>query len=101
MKKALLAIVASATVCAACSASTADFQTSAQKFIESKTVSDKAGTTFTKAACTKPPKVEAGATFTCTATDATGQNWSFVLTVKDKKNYEITSGQPDDSTATT
>jgi hypothetical protein len=94
MRKATLAVLASATIFAACSASTQDFQKSAEKFIQSKTVADKAGTTFTNAACTKPAKVEAGATFTCTAVDKDGKTWDFELTIKDKSNYEITSGQP-------
>jgi hypothetical protein len=101
MKRALLTVVAGMSLLAACSASTQDFQKSAEKFIEGKDVAAKAGTTFTGAACTKPAKVEAGATFTCTAKDSSGTVWNFDLTVKDKSNFEITSGQPEDTTATT
>jgi hypothetical protein len=95
MRRALFAMAAGAALLAACSADSADFQKSAEGFIEGDVVAKEAGTKFTDATCTKPPKVEAGATFTCTATDADGTKWNFDLVVKDSTNFEITSGQPE------
>ncbi len=94
MKKTLFAALAGAALLVSCSADTADFQKSAEKFIESDTVGKQVGTTFTNAQCTKPAKVEAGATFTCTAKSADEMFWTFDLVVKDKSNFEIVSGLP-------
>jgi hypothetical protein len=95
MKSALFAVAAGVALLGACSADEADFQKSAEAFIEGDTVAKEADTTFTDAACTKPDKVEPGATFTCTATDASGVTWNFDLVVKDESNFEITNGQPE------
>jgi hypothetical protein len=95
MRSALFAVAAGVALLSACSADEADFKKSAEAFIEGDVVADKAGTTFTDAECTKPDKVEAGATFTCTATDDSGVKWNFDLVVKDDSNFEITGGQPE------
>ena len=95
MRAVLFAAIAGTTLLGACSADEGDFQKSAEKFIESDTVAEKAGTTFKDATCTKPAKVSAGATFTCTAVDASGATWNFDLVVKDATNFEITGGQPE------
>ncbi|MBI4935331.1 MAG: DUF4333 domain-containing protein [Actinobacteria bacterium] len=95
MRSALFAVVAGVALLGACSADEADFQKSAETFIEGDTVAEEAGTKFTDATCTKPDKVEAGATFTCTATDESGTTWNFDLVVKDESNFEITNGQPE------
>jgi ABC-type glycerol-3-phosphate transport system substrate-binding protein len=94
MKKAMMAMLAGVALLAACSADETDFKDSAEKFIQSDTVEQQLGTTFTDAECTKPAKVEAGETFTCTAKDSTGATWTFDLVVKDKSNFEVVSGQP-------
>ena len=47
MKAALLALAAGAALLVACSADEADFQKSAEAFIESDTVAKEAGTSFT------------------------------------------------------
>jgi hypothetical protein len=95
MKAALFAVVTGATLLGACSADEGDFQKSAEAFIKGDVVAKEAKTKFTDASCTKPDKVQPGATFTCTATDESGAKWNFALVVKDASNFEITSGQPE------
>ena len=95
MRATLFALVAGVALLTACSADEGDFQKSAEAFIEGDVVAKEAGITFTDASCTKPDKVEAGATFTCTATDADGAKWNFDLVVKDESNFEITGGEPE------
>ncbi|MBI4884526.1 MAG: DUF4333 domain-containing protein [Actinobacteria bacterium] len=95
MKKLIVAAATAGLVLlAACSNDSTDFKENAEAFIESTEVETEAGTTFTDATCTKPAKVEAGETFTCTAVDASGATWDFDLEVKSENSYEIVTGQP-------
>lgn len=95
MKK--LIITAASTVIlllAACSNDGKDFKEDAERFIESTEIETQAGTTFTKASCTEPAKVEAGETFTCTAEGADGRIWDFDMVVESDNSYGMDDGQP-------
>ena len=79
---------------AACSHDAQDFKDSAEGFIESGKVETPLATTFTNAICNEPAKVEAGATFTCTAVDATGVTWDFAVVIESENSYDVTSDGP-------
>ncbi|HAP76285.1 MAG TPA: hypothetical protein DCR14_09405 [Acidimicrobiaceae bacterium] len=95
MKKLMIAATAGlALFAAACSNDESDFKDNAEKFIESTEVESQLGTTFTGTSCTEPAKIEAGQTFTCTATAADGVTWNFTAQVTGDSSYLITDAQP-------
>jgi hypothetical protein len=77
----------------ACSADADDFRASAERFIESDSMTDQAGTTFTNAVCEQPDSTEVGTGFGCTALDAAGTTWQFDVTIVDDTNFQITGRQ--------
>lgn len=95
MKKLMIAATAGLALFAvACSNDESDFKDNAEEFIQSDEVESQLGTTFTGATCSEPPKVEAGQTFTCTATAADGVVWEFTANVTSESSYLIVDAQP-------
>ena len=89
------AALAVCTLLAACGADAADFQTSAERFIEGDRMESESGTTFTDAVCQEPASTDKGTTFRCVATDAEGTEWSFDVSIVDDSNFQITGSHSD------
>jgi hypothetical protein len=75
---------------AACSTDTTDFEHSAEHYIGSDAMAAQAGTTFNAASCDRPASTRPGTTYTCTATDARGTEWTFEVVIVDGSNFQIT-----------
>ena len=97
MRSALFAVAAGVALLGACSADEADFQKSAEAFIEGDIV-DRGGRhdvhrrrVHQARQASKP-----GATFTVHGhRRRRARTWNFDLVVKDDSNFEITGGQPE------
>ncbi len=87
------AFVVAGMLLVGCGADAGDFRASAERFIESDSMTDEAGTTFTDAVCEQPTSTEVGTTFRCTARDAAGANWRFDVAIVDDTNFQITGRQ--------
>lgn len=84
------AALALAVLLSACGADAGDFQSSAERFIESERMASESGTTFTDAVCQEPTTTDVGTTFRCVAIDAEGVEWSFDVSIVDDSNFQIT-----------
>ena len=81
MRRATILVGAPLLALAACSASSTDFQKEGEKFLESDTVSEQVGYSFTDATCQKPDTTRIGTQYTCTAVDNEGDQWEFTVEV--------------------
>lgn len=87
---AAVAAVCCTALLAACADDPADFQRSAERFIEGDQMARQAGTSFTDAVCARPASTEVGAGFGCSATDVGGNIWTFDVVIATGSRFEIT-----------
>jgi hypothetical protein len=81
---------AAAVLLAACSPDAADFQSEAEKFIESREFSEDAGLLrYTEAECDEPESTDEDTTYTCTATAEDGSTWSFEVLITGKSDLQV------------
>lgn len=88
-------VAAIAAACAAallvgCADDPSDFQRSAERFIEGDQMTRQAGTAFSSAVCARPESTEVGKGFVCSATDASGNIWTFDVVIAADSRFEIT-----------
>ncbi len=86
--------LAAATVLTGCFTSSADFVDDAEEYIvENETLRAALfpddDTTFTRATCASPGSSDVGTTFTCTATDSTGDTWEFAIEITGRSDYQV------------
>jgi hypothetical protein len=78
----------------ACFTSAADFQKDAETFILEneelrETLLAEADERFVEATCAEPASQDEGTTFTCTATDSSGETWEFEIEITSSSEYEV------------
>jgi hypothetical protein len=81
---------AAAVLLAACSPDAADFQSEAEKFIESRDFSEDAGLLrYSDAECDEPESTDEDTTYTCTATAEDDSTWSFEVLITGKSDLQV------------
>ena len=77
-----------------CFTTAADFRSDAETFIQEDedlraALFPDTDSTFTSATCVEPENQDVGATFSCTATDSTGDTWEFEVEITSSTEYEV------------
>jgi hypothetical protein len=84
------AAVVAALVLVACSPDTADFQSEAEKYIESREFSEDAGLLrFRDAECEEPESTAEDTRYTCTATAEDGTQWRFNVEITGESDLRV------------
>lgn len=66
---------------AACSASSVDYKTEGEKFLESESLADSTGYQYQDAQCDEPESTEVGTQYVCTATRDDDSSWELILEI--------------------
>ena len=82
-RKILLSLTAcvSLALVAACSASSVDYKTEGEKFLESESLAESVGYLYTDAQCDEPGSTEVGTQYACSATRDDGTSWELILEI--------------------